>query len=113
MNIIEWTDFLWNSKRLRQLYPSFWSNWKKKEVDFGSAAPKTDATFTITDSDCTATSKVIVTSSGDAATGRAAGDDLWDAITYSAVPASGSFTVYAYANPGPVVGKRNILYSIS
>jgi hypothetical protein len=110
-----WTDFVWSLKQYKELYPSFFggASWTSTEVDFGSSKPVYSASFTITDADCAADSKVTVLSSGAAATGRAVGDDLWDAIMYSAVPAAGSFTVYAFASPGPVVGKRSILYSIS
>ena len=86
-------------------------NWTEAEVDFGSI-PAYDASFTVVDAALSGASKVAVASSGKAATGRVAGDDQWDAITYSALPAAGSMTVYAYANPGPVVGKRKIQYQV-
>jgi hypothetical protein len=110
-----WTDFVWSLKRYKELYPSFFggASWTSTEVDFGSDKPVYSATFTVTDNSCAADSKIAVISSGDAATGRAAGDDLWDSITYSAIPAAGFFTLYANSNPGPVAGKRKILYSIS
>jgi len=85
--------------------------WTEIEVDFGST-PKCDAQFTVVDAALTAVKKVAVLACGKAATGRATGDDQWDAITYSALPAAGSMTVYAYANPGPVVGKRKIQYQV-
>lgn len=88
------------------------ASWTETEVDFGST-PKQSAQFTVTDAAIGATSKVAVLASGKAATGRAAGDDLWDTITYSAKPAAGSMTVYAYAVPGPVVGKRKIQYQVA
>lgn len=110
-----WTDFVWSLKRYKELYPSFFggASWTATEVDFGSDKPAYSASFTIVDSACAADSKVTVMASGTAATGRASGDDLWDSITYSATPSAGSFTLYANASPGPVVGKRSILYSIS
>ena len=85
--------------------------WTETEVDFGST-PTWEATFTITDAAVSATTEVAVVQSGTTATGRAAGDALWDAISYAAVPASGSFTLYAAASPGPVVGKRKLLYQV-
>lgn len=88
------------------------ATWTETEVDFGST-PRYDKSFTVTDAAISAGSKVAVVASGKAATGRSAGDDLWDAITYSALPAAGSMTVYAYANPGPVVGKRKIQYQVA
>lgn len=81
------------------------------EVDFGTT-PTTDKLFTITDAGASATSKIIIQASGKPATGRAAGDDQWDTITYAANPGTGSFDVYAKAS-GSVVGKRKIQYTIS
>jgi len=86
--------------------------WTEVEVDFGST-PTYDAQFTVVDAALTAAKKVAVLACGKAATGRTAGDDQWDAITYSALPAAGSMTVYAYANPGPVMGKRKIQYQVA
>lgn len=85
--------------------------WVEYEVDFGST-PAWDATFTVTDASVSATTEVAVVPSGKTATDRAAGDALWDAITYAAVPGTGAFTLYALATPGPVVGKRYILYQV-
>lgn len=82
------------------------------EVNFGTT-PTTDKTFTVTDALITATSKIMATESGSTGTGRvASGDSLWDAITYSCVPAAGSFTLYARAS-GAVVGFRKLYYTFS
>lgn len=82
------------------------------EVNFGTN-PVTDATFVVTDASITATSKIIATESGSIATGRiATGDSLWDTITYSCVPATGSFTLFARAS-GAVVGYRKLFYTYS
>ena len=75
--------------------------------------PKYDAQFTITDASIGATSKVVVMESGKVATGRVAGDAQWDSISFSALAASGSATVYAMAHPGPVVGKRYAQYTVA
>lgn len=85
--------------------------WTETEIDFGSTGVY-DATFTIVDASVTALTEVAVVQSGATATGRADGDALWDSIAYAAVPAAGSFTLYALATPGPVVGKRKILYQV-
>lgn len=85
--------------------------WTAVEVDFGTT-PVYDATFTVVDAAVSATTEVAVVQSGVAATGRAAGDSLWDGITYAAVPGAGQFTLYAAALPGPVVGPRTILYQV-
>jgi hypothetical protein len=88
------------------------SSWTEAEVDFGST-PKYDATFTVTDAAVSGTSKVTVIPCGKAATGRTADDWQWDGIVFAANPAAGSFTLYATAQPGPVVGKRKIQYQVA
>jgi len=87
------------------------STWTEVEVDFGSK-PRSDGKFTVTDGTVGATSKVIVLSSGKTATGRKSGDDQWDSIVYAALPATGTFTVYAHAT-GRVRGKRKIQYQVA
>jgi len=89
------------------------ASWTEVEFDFGSGVPKYDAQFTITDASIGATSKVVVMESGKVATGRVAGDAQWDSISFSALAASGSATVYAMAHPGPVVGKRYAQYTVA
>jgi hypothetical protein len=91
--------------------PAGAATWTEAEIDFGTTGVY-DATFTIVDASVSLTSEVAVVQSGVAATSRGAGDALWDAITYAAVPAAGSFTLYALAHPGPVVGMRKILYQV-
>jgi hypothetical protein len=85
--------------------------WTEYEIDFGTAGVY-DATFTVIDAAVSATTEVAVVQSGVAATDRGAGDALWDSIAYAAVPAAGQFTLYAMATPGPVAGKRKILYQV-
>lgn len=81
------------------------------EVDFGST-PVTEKTFTVTDAGVTAASKIMCLESGNVATGRVGADSLWDSIIYSALGASGSFTLYARAS-NAVVGKRKLFYTYS
>lgn len=88
------------------------ATWTEAEIDFGTT-PRYEANFTITDASASATSKIAISESGKTATGRADGDSQWDSITLTALPASGSFTAYAVATPGPVVGKRKVQYSIN
>lgn len=85
--------------------------WTEHEIDFGSAGVY-DATFTVIDAAVSVATEVAVVQSGATATDRASGDALWDAIVYAATPAAGSFTLYALAQPGPVAGKRKILYQV-
>jgi len=80
------------------------------EYDFGSS-PVYDAEFTITDSNITLTSTVIVTPGG-AATGRTADDWRWDGASIGVVAGSGSATCYVTFSPGPIVGKRKFNYTV-
>lgn len=82
---------------------------KEVEIDFGSF-PIRSKKFTIIDSSITSTSNVIVSSSGNVATGRVGDDYEWDSINFSAKPNTGTFTLTAYAS-GRIRGKRKILYS--
>jgi len=87
------------------------STWTEAEVDF--LTPSYDYSFTVTDATVGVASKITVIPCGKAATGRTADDWQWDGITFAALPAVGSFTLYATAHPGPVVGKRKIQYSVA
>ena len=87
------------------------TTWTEVEIDF--TAPAYERSFTITDAGVGTSSKVIVVPSGKAATGRTSDDWQWDMISFAAFPGSGSFTLYAVAHPGPVVGKRKIQYTIA
>lgn len=82
------------------------------EVDFG-ATPAWDALFTVTDAAVSGTSKIMIAESGKVATGRVLGDSQWDSISCAANPGAGSFSVYALAHPGPVVGKRTLIYTVA
>ena len=82
------------------------------EIDFGTK-PVTSKSFTVTDAAVSATSKISIVPSAKTATGRVNTDDMeWDGLSLAAVAGTGSFTVYAVANPGPVVGKRVINYIV-
>lgn len=82
------------------------------EVDFGTA-PVYDKAFTVVDATVSAASKILVSESGKAATGRVAGDAAFDSIAAAALPGSGQFTLYCTANPGPVVGRRILQYQVA
>ena len=86
-------------------------SWTEVEVDFGPL-PVYGAEFVITDAAITAASKVQVLPCGKAATGRTADDWAWDGAAFAADPGAGSATCYAHFLPGPVVGKRQIQYSV-
>jgi len=86
--------------------------WVETEIDFGSS-PVGSTSATITDTASTTDSIITVAPSAKAATNRTGDDMAWDGLMLSALPGTGSFTVYAMAVPGPVVGKRYIQYSIA
>ena len=74
-------------------------------LDFGTK-PVYNKSFTVTDSSVTASSKIMLSGAAIVDEGE------FDAITYTAKAGSGSFTVYANAQPGPVSGTRVIYYLI-
>lgn len=80
------------------------------EHDFGTS-PVYDAQFTITNSNITPTSIVIVTPGG-AATGRTADDWQFDGASIGVVAGTGSATCYVTFSPGPIVGKRKFNYTV-
>jgi hypothetical protein len=82
------------------------------EVDFGTT-PTWSTRFTVTDATIGASSKILVSQSGNTATGRVGTDDAeFDAIDYAATPGAGSMVMHALATPGPVVGKRKLFYTV-
>ena len=87
------------------------ASWTEAEVDF--LTPSYDYQFMVTDAAVGVASKITVIPCGKVATGRTADDWQWDGITFAALPAVGSFTLYAVAHPGPVIGKRKIQYSVA
>lgn len=84
--------------------------WTEIEVDFGTA-PTWSKAFNVTLTGLTSSNIIIAVPSGKPATGRSPGDDEWDGIMYSANPTTDAFTLVAIAFPGPVEGKRKVLYS--
>lgn len=82
------------------------------EIDFG-ATPVFNKVFTVTDSGVIASSKIIATQSGDAATDRDADENEMDFLILNCSPSSGQFTLNAIAIPGPVSGKYKINYQFS
>lgn len=81
------------------------------EIDFGST-PKKSFHLTVTDPAISPTSKVMVSASGTAATGRGLDDWEWDSADFAAKPAAGYMTLYARFT-GHVSGKRKINYMVS
>jgi len=80
------------------------------EIDLGSQ-PVLNGAVVVTDASVSAVSRILVTPSGDVATGGSADDWEWDSIQFAALAGSGEFTVYWRASDY-VTGKRKIFYSI-
>jgi hypothetical protein len=81
------------------------------EIDFGST-PVKGKKFTIVDASVIATTNVIASQSGLAATGRQADENEMDALICRVTPGTGQFTLYVEAYPGPVSGKYKIQYML-
>lgn len=82
------------------------------EVDFTQAHPVYEAEFTIVDALVTPATNIVVSQSGATATGRVGNDLAWDQILLGAVAGTGQFTLTAQAHPGPITGRRVILYQL-
>lgn len=81
------------------------------ELDFGATATRT-LTATVTDAGVSATSKVLMTTSGNAPTGRNADEVTMESFVFSIAPAAGSFNVTINSLLGPVTGKYKFFYVI-
>jgi Protein of unknown function (DUF2793) len=81
------------------------------EIDFGSSGARSKK-FTVAAAGVTAASRIIVTQSGKAATGRSSDENEMDALMLRAVPGAGAFTLYADALTGLVNGKFKINYMV-
>ncbi|MFN0027719.1 MAG: hypothetical protein ACKV2O_11170 [Acidimicrobiales bacterium] len=85
------------------------------EIDFGTPGadkPSYSKTFTVVDAAVSPTSDIAVTPSGRVATGRVGDDWAWDGLSLSALAGTGSFTLTANAQPGPVLGRRTVQYQV-
>ena len=81
------------------------------EIDFGTFSSTTKL-FTITDASVNASSNIVATQSGTAATGRHADENEMDPIIFSATPGSGQFSLIATPMAGPVGGKFKVNYLV-
>lgn len=82
------------------------------EVDFGSS-PIECGEFIITDAAINSSHKIIVSASGNTATGRIGNDYSWENFSFSAIAGTGNFTLYANCSNGSLIGKRKIYYTYS
>lgn len=86
--------------------------WTETEIDFGTN-PSWGGSFTVTDANSVGASIITVVLSGNAPTSLTADEVEWDTITFAAKAGTGDFLVKAAVYPGPVSGKRKILYIIT
>lgn len=106
-NYYQTTDISWDAITGKPTYFPF--KITEVEIDFGSF-PVSSKRLTISDETVTPSSMIVVTPSGNVATGRVGDDWEWDSIVFSAKPNAGSFTLTANAS-GRIRGKRKILYT--
>lgn len=79
------------------------------ELDFGTVATRAQS-FTISDALVSATSLIIMTTSGNAPTGRSADETQMESFTVSCLPSLGSFNATINSLQGAVVGKYKFNY---
>jgi hypothetical protein len=82
------------------------------EIDFGGT-PVFEKQITVTDAGVSASSRIIATQSGKAATGKDADENQMDFLLMNCTPASGQFVLNAKAIPGPVSGLYKVNYQFS
>lgn len=83
------------------------------EVDFG-ASPIVEKKFTVSDGSVTGTSKIVVSMSASAPTGKSEDDNELDPVFFQAGnPGSGSFDLIGRALCGPIVGKVKAVYMVA
>jgi hypothetical protein len=86
---------------------------KQTEVDFGDVFDVNSQTFTITDADVSATSRIVCWLSGDAPTSKDADDVIAeDPLKFVVVPGAGTFDLYIEQPLGCLNGKYKINYEI-
>jgi hypothetical protein len=82
------------------------------ELDFGPVAVVGNV-FVVGDGSVFPTSRIIMTHSGAAATGKQADEAEFDAIDCRCEPGTGSFRVYATSLLGHVLGKFKFDYAVA
>jgi len=80
------------------------------EVNFGTQ-PVDSGHFTVTDANISASSKIFICGSGNAATSQTEDAGEWDAVTFTAKAGDGQMTVYAKTD-GLISGYRKLYYLI-
>jgi hypothetical protein len=82
------------------------------EIDFGGT-PVFEKQITVIDAGVSASSKIIATQSGKAATGKGADENAMDFLLMNCTPQAGQFVLNLKAIPGPVSGLYKINYQFS
>jgi len=82
---------------------------KETEIDFTTAL--VESSFTITDAGVGATSKIVISISGNTPTSRNADEIQMESFYYYAVPAAGTFSLFIRSLQGPVYGKYKVFYT--
>lgn len=83
---------------------------KQVEIDFGAMATNAQR-FVVTDPDIQPTTRIVVSQSGEAATGKTADENELDVLLLRASPGAGAFTLYVNALHGFLVGRYRVNYS--
>lgn len=81
------------------------------EVDFGYP-PMRSKRFTVVDAGVSASSKIVVTQSGNAPTGKGEGESELDQVLFTAVPGTGQFTLIGAVIDGKVGGTVKAQYLV-
>ena len=81
------------------------------EIDIGTTSVE-DFTATVTDAGVSSSSKILVTGSGNAPTGKDADEVEMDKLDCTVLPGTGSFDLHCIAVPGPVHGMFKVFYTV-
>jgi len=98
---------VWNAASI----PLSFQKMKQTEIDFGTA-PVAEKEFTVTDTDVTATSRIVGCIAYVAPTGKELDELEFDAIDLKFAPAAGSFKIYAKGLEGYVSDKFKVYYIV-
>jgi hypothetical protein len=111
---ITWTaaPTVWSDGRQEEDMPTGGAAWTSVEIDAGNK-PVYEIRAVITDAAISASDKIVLAPDATPPAGRTADDWQWDGASLAAAAGNGQFTLYAIFHPGPIVGKRNILYQVA
>jgi hypothetical protein len=81
------------------------------EIDLGASGVKSKK-FTVTDAGVSASSAIVLTQAGNAATGRFADENEMDILALRAIPGTGNFSLLVDVLTGRANGKFKINYLV-